>query len=522
MDDRLQRGQALILIALAFIGLAAFIGLTVDAGILFSSIGHLRRAVDAASLAAANQFREGRDPDELNSAADQFIALNNLNDADAQVFMCVSANQSWQTEPGYAGWMAAFHDEALCPPNIGPTDRKYVRVEAEYQVPLAFLSIIGWSSYPIRANAIAETASVDLVLAIDTSASMAFDLCTDGINNDPADDGTVDDCVGFPTTKVGNWSEYEPTGLPGVLDGCNDEHERGFDSGSPFYDPGNYDEDNDCHPFEEVRTAARALIGRMYFPYDRLAIVTFASTGSTALDLNAGTSFSSAVSALDSLRVSPDPVCDFATTLDPRGCTNTNTQEGLIGAGDQFGLHTRQEAVWIVVLLSDGGANAGRDTLSNWICPGSPNSPTWVKPFCRDPEAATRHTSASASFDADDAARDAADWVGCPDSTSPQPAACAPVAPGGQGAVIFAIGLGDAMINNTCDPMYGGTCDADLGEELMRYIAAVGDDNNPATDPCSTVASGSNCGNYYFAPEGADLLRVFEAIASRIFTRITH
>ena len=57
---RSQTGQALILLALAFIGLAAFAGLTIDAGILFSHIGHLRRAVDAASLAAAGQFREGR------------------------------------------------------------------------------------------------------------------------------------------------------------------------------------------------------------------------------------------------------------------------------------------------------------------------------------------------------------------------------------------------------------------------------------------------------------------------------
>ena len=63
LDSRgLQRGQAMVLIALAFVGLAAFIGLTVDAGILFSDIGHLRLATDAASLAAANQFREGRTP----------------------------------------------------------------------------------------------------------------------------------------------------------------------------------------------------------------------------------------------------------------------------------------------------------------------------------------------------------------------------------------------------------------------------------------------------------------------------
>src|SRR4030065_2560313 len=63
-----QRGQALVLIALAFIGLASFIGLAVDSGILFTQIGHLRRAVDSAALAAAHQFREGRTGGELTGA----------------------------------------------------------------------------------------------------------------------------------------------------------------------------------------------------------------------------------------------------------------------------------------------------------------------------------------------------------------------------------------------------------------------------------------------------------------------
>src|SRR4030042_2955566 len=79
MSTRMQRGQALILIALAFVGLAAFIGLAVDAGILFTDIGHLRRAVDAASLSAANQFREGRTIAQLTASARQVLALNGLD-----------------------------------------------------------------------------------------------------------------------------------------------------------------------------------------------------------------------------------------------------------------------------------------------------------------------------------------------------------------------------------------------------------------------------------------------------------
>jgi hypothetical protein len=148
----------------------------------------------------------------------------------------------------------------------------------------------------------------------------------------------------------------------------------------------------------------------------------------------------------------------------------------------------------------------------------------------------TRHVSSDSSYDADDAARDAADWVGCPDSNSPQPAACAAVAPGGQGAVIFTIGLGNLTVNSeTCDPWYaanGITCEPDLGERLLRYVAGAGDDGNPATpsglDPCwdsilgQPKAVGTSCGNYYFSPTGGGLMQVFEAIASRIFTRITH
>jgi hypothetical protein len=73
---------------------------------------------------------------------------------------------------------------------------------------------------------------------------------------------------------------------------------------------------------------------------------------------------------------------------------------------------------------------------------------------------------------------------------------------------------------------YPGGCEQDQGEKLLRYIAGVGDDGDPDTpaayDPCLGVATGNSCGNYYFSEEGSDLMPIFEAIASRIFTRITH
>jgi hypothetical protein len=279
----------------------------------------------------------------------------------------------------------------------------------------------------------------------------------------------------------------------------------------------------------------------MYFPFDRMAIVTFANVGARQITLAAGDNPTDVFNSIQGLEVSPDPgnpPCDFGGG-DPRGCTNTNTGEGLLLGGNLFGDpdasgpppvpgEIREEAVWILILLGDGGANALRDPTypvidrQGWICPNTlgANQPTWVQPFCRDPLASTRHSSSSDDYDPDDFARDAADFVGCPDAFSPQPAGCS--APG-QGAVIFSIGLGDLVIDNPCWPGYAGSCDPDLGERLLRYVAGVGDDGDPVTpgDPCNTAATGTDCGNYYFAPTGAGLLRVFEAIASRIFTRLT-
>jgi hypothetical protein len=140
-----------------------------------------------------------------------------------------------------------------------------------------------------------------------------------------------------------------------------------------------------------------------------------------------------------------------------------------------------------------------------------PYDPTF--PLCQDENVSTRHASGNEHYDADDFARDMADFVGC---YPVNPAAdCGST---GQGAVIFAIGLGDGVLDDTNE-----VNSKPYGASLLRYIAAVGDDGNPATNPCSTVSDPSEwCGNYYFSPEGPGLTRIFEDIASRIFTRIVH
>jgi hypothetical protein len=69
--------------------------------------------------------------------------------------------------------------------------------------------------------------------------------------------------------------------------------------------------------------------------------------------------------------------------------------------------------------------------------------------------------------------------------------------------------------------------DPDAGERLLRYVAGVGADAKPrpdfpgSPDDCVGVPVGDDCGNYFFAPSGAQLVQIFEEIASRIFTRLT-
>jgi len=511
-NQRLQRGQAMILIAMAFVGLAAFIGLAVDAGILFIQIGHLRRAVDAASLAAANQFREGRDPPDIDAAADEFIRLNKLNTASTEVYICDLVN------PG-----SIYDDPSLCPGGVNPPPpgdppRKFVRVRASLPVEFAFLPIIGFGSIDIHAGAISEAASVDIVLSIDTSPSMAYDAsCLDGDDDDG--DTVIDDCD--PT-------QYTWPGAP------DNPAPVGWDTPDDYYrNPNLCNPAGECHPFEEVRTAALALVDRMYFPYDRMAIVTFDRNAAVHQHLTSvKADIQNTINNL-TVAVSPQiggPLCP-SLPPDPRGCTSTNTADGLIGAGDEFGLSPRSEAVWIVIILSDGGANAATDSGGSWICPGGPamGDPTWASPLCRDAE--FEEGPGIAGYDAEDAAVDAALFVGCPDALSmpsPPDPLITTCTSAGQGAVIFTIGLGDLVTSNTsCDlTAYPGGCEADQGEKLLRYIAGVGDDGNPGTppadDPCNGIGTGMSCGNYYFSPTGAGLLEVFEAVASRIFTRITH
>jgi hypothetical protein len=229
-------------------------------------------------------------------------------------------------------------------------------------------------------------------------------------------------------------------------------------------------------------------------------------------------------------------------------CTTTDTGGGLNRAAGQFLVEQRTDALRVVILLADGPANA-TFALESDVTPGGgtgllyppldpvdfvPNLPlgfcpdgTWVgrgwplpagnpnRMFCQDGLVDTHHVLATEpdQYDADDFARDQAKLVACAASGTPNPS-CTGLF--GEDALIFTIGLGDEITDLLDDnPIVPDR--KPYGASLLRYIAALGDDGDAATDPCNTEPDYSaSCGNYYYAPGGGDLAGIFEDIYGRI------
>ncbi|MEA4909522.1 MAG: pilus assembly protein TadG-related protein [Anaerolineaceae bacterium] len=203
----------------------------------------------------------------------------------------------------------------------------------------------------------------------------------------------------------------------------------------------------------------------------------------------------------------------------------------------------RSNAVWVIVFLSDGIVNMSDtsttrtdedfpDNLYNGFCTGGidDNIDTqgfWAYPWCVDRDPAVRVCIDDDSgtcppgttyqdmstpglinaYSTLDYALDMIDDAALTHSSNTGE-------PAGNDIAIYAIGLGDAGRD-----LFGT---GPIGEQLLRYMAAVGDDGDRTTDPCAAPGTGSNdnCGQYYYAPDGNALLPIFEDIATRIYTRI--
>ena len=159
-------GQALVLLAVAFFALLAFIGLVTDVGSIYVSYTQLQRAVDAAAVSAANNIKNPASASfrtKITEAAREMLAMHRVTGvSDLEVYLCTD-------DPKPAKFAA------MCPQS-GQLPRKLAYIEATQMSPVYFLQIFGVRSFPLHASAVGETAAVDLVIVIDTSESMASEL----------------------------------------------------------------------------------------------------------------------------------------------------------------------------------------------------------------------------------------------------------------------------------------------------------------------------------------------------------
>ena len=254
-----QKGQTLVIFAIAALALVFFIGLAVDSGSLYVTYGQLKRAVDSAAVAAANEFKRqepGHEADvipKMTNSAVEILKLQNIdpNNVQLDIRLCDSDFDGFR-DNDLASVAPDFYNR--CPITNVPDPvtgllkqpRKLVWVKATLDAPLYFLHMLGFSNIPLQTDAIAEAASVDMVLVFDTSESMASDTL-----------GSL--CASY------------------VAAGEN----------CPYVD--NYDAScnatNSCQPLLQAKDAANALLGHLYDGYDRVGIVTFDSQAVTRFNL---------------------------------------------------------------------------------------------------------------------------------------------------------------------------------------------------------------------------------------------
>lgn len=569
-----QAGQAIILLALAMVALLAFVGLVTDISLLFVRFSQLRRAIDAASIAAAGQVRENREYADIALAARQFIRLHGLDPERVLVQTCV-------TNPG---------DPELCttPP------RKLVRVLAQIDSPTTFLRLIGWQNVTLETSAVAETAALDVALVLDTSESMADPTTAADYTAVNSSYVFRSNCVVGPVTGRPNYAYYECCNDPGkgtvALDGTISDMGNGSDMDGDY-------SDLVCQPFKQVKDAAREFVGRLDFVRgDRVVFVTFDRNAAPVLPNNP-----SGPGTLDPL-ITDEGVAILTLNKQVGVGMNHTAHTGEQGRCITFGVETmytynwaapcmdtnmgggvqaatsiltdpryiRRSAVWVIILLSDGAANAtppavqsdGSGGYENVVsaygehgyCPWwtfcrtadgfaecdsiDPTDEEGTQPFCSDNDPASRHFCVNGvgdiaidapgcdvrRYDANDYVMDMADIAGLNEVREGQ---------AGNFIAMYTIGFGTPT-----SPLVA------LGEATLRYVADAGDngliDNNwqqdcrddgvcgngSATnlgrlDDCEGAAYKADCGQYWYADNPDDLERVFAEIASRLFTRLS-
>jgi len=165
-----EKGQALIIIAFAAVGLFAFAALAIDGGMVFSDRRHSQNASDTAVLASAlararatpNWEQTGLDRAEVNG-------YSNATGSTVEVYLCSDPNATCTNLP------AGIEDQ-------------YVQARITSTVRLFFAPIIGWREVTNHTQAIARASLPEVTPWFDGNAlvsTMEGCKADEGYNHDP-------------------------------------------------------------------------------------------------------------------------------------------------------------------------------------------------------------------------------------------------------------------------------------------------------------------------------------------------
>lgn len=577
-----SKGQVIVIFAVVMVTILLFVGLALDAGIVYISYGNLKRTVDSASLAAANEFKRSHDVNDMTGAASEVLNLMNQDYSNLVLLLCdmdEDGDRDDDLPPGF---------EERCPDTQnGEAPRKLVYVEAEMEARLSFLTLVGFHTVHLSSYSISEAAPLDIVIVLDTSESMASDTPGYSPNApfDPTACNTTSDTAlkcqpmldaknaakalistladGYDQVAIITYDKIDHeiftlstdlTAASAAVDSIavHDDPPVVFQIWSEWYThPGSYnplnseDLDGDgldadpnlgytCPFAVDSDDDPEYLLDRWWSVAEgapAASAAKFSGVGSTGVpcdrddvydsmdwDGNAAWSQNDADMATDSKWANGNPNYAFSGNSTCSGC-------GLRQGSDQLRSNGRFSSVWIMVFLSDGGVN-----LSDLHATSNAIPSTLVNGACGRNLLGSEPFWDTTCFDNDPTPRYCLDD---PDDTCPPGTTHTTTSPD-YSVLDYAFDMVDeaalTQSTNLDEPLGNemaiysirlGSMSQGSPERFLRYMAAVGDDGDRTTDPCALTIANHSCGQYYFAPSGDNLLPIFEDIASRIYTRIS-
>jgi hypothetical protein len=218
-----ESGQSLIILAFAFLGLIAMLGLALDLGLVYIERVRLKRAVDAATLAGVVELPY---EDQSYQRALEYLELNGYDTANSNIYVsgCVRDINGDPTALVNATnypynlvgdpraptfyldtWHYQSDHDLACPTPDDIGNANKLEITGTISVNMNFMQFFGFKYVDVSDSAVAQNVdNLDVVVVFDRSDSMGYDpVCLGCWTRDP----------GLTETDIPQYYEYPSNGF---------------------------------------------------------------------------------------------------------------------------------------------------------------------------------------------------------------------------------------------------------------------------------------------------------------------